>query len=134
MQRLCTILLDNIRNVSHMETYPTHKLRILHQDSCLPEILHENRGFSSFRRILTYDSRIVVLEAIERTLQFILDITQLGEQFTLMLREYASRFERGVATLNTYYEKDMYVTMVIERILATWKQIMGRVACDIERE
>ena len=124
MDRVRIILLDNIRNVARLEQYPTHQLRVVNQASCLPEILHESRMFSSFVRLLSGDSRRIVLAAIEQTLRFVTEGVHYSAEFQQDIVRHKDRFERGMAALQTHYERDMYVTMVIDRILYTWRLLV----------
>lgn len=124
MERVRVTILDNIRNVSWLELYPTHQLRALNQSSCVPEILHEARHIPSLTRMLSGDSRRTILAAIEQTLVLIMEGLPVTVSFIETVRTHQTKFVRGVSTLQTHYENDMYVTMVIGRILSVWSQII----------
>lgn len=124
MERIRITLLDNIRNVAWLEKYPTHQLRAFNHTSCVPEILHEARPMASIARMLSGDSRKTVLSAIEQTLLLIVDGMPTTSSFIETICIYKNRFVRGVSTLQTHYENDMYVTTVIDRILSVWSQIV----------
>jgi hypothetical protein len=138
MIRIRGILLDNIRNIARLEHFPTHQLRVVNPSSCLPEILHESRTLSSVMRLVSGDSRKGVLTAIEQTLLFISEGLQYSVEFQRDIARYEDTFERGLTALKTHYERDMYVTMVIDRILHSWRNIIHSlqmeedVACPTE--
>lgn len=122
MDDIRNIILDNIRTVSRLEQYPTHKLRVIHQQSCVPEILHESRYLPSITRRISQDSRIGVLVAIEQTIRFLRDDSIMNDEFQTDIQQYKERFNKGMSALQLRYEEDMHVTTTIERIMADWEK------------
>jgi hypothetical protein len=126
MDRLRSILLDNVRNIARLEHYPTHRLRILHGASCVPEILHEARVLSSVGRLFSGDSRKTVLVAIEQTIQFLVEnVSSSPPRFREELREYTTKFLGGLTAIQAHYAIDMDVVTVIERIRSVWLYLLG---------
>jgi len=126
------VLMDNIRNVARLETHPTHQLRVTNNASCIPEIHHESRMFTSMVRMLSGDSRATILSAIERTLELTADQVQQNTAFRDRVVPYNAPFEKGVRILQTFYERDMSVLTIIDRILQRWGTLID--ACMEKKE
>lgn len=125
MDRFLGKATDNIRNIARLSQFPNRQLRVEHAHSCLPEILYESRTFAPMVRMLTGDSRRTVLEALERTIDFVLDISKISNvHFIREIKELDAGFRSGLEAFRMHYESDMYVAMVYERIVARWSSLV----------
>lgn len=124
MDTLRETIIDNIRSVSSLAEHPTHYIRVDHVNSCIPSIRHESRILTSFCRMMSGDSRYTTITAIEKTLSFLMTDISMPNTFCIIVTQLSVSFEKGLNNLRMLYEKDMTVSVTIDRILCTWNYII----------
>ena len=126
MQAIWDRALDNLRNIARLAQCPTHQLRVLYPDSCVPELHYETRPWTSLLRRVTGDSRHGVFAALERTVDILLgagtSTTPPGPEVVRQCLELDTTFRRGLRTLRQYYDTDLSIESAHDRILDRWSR------------
>ncbi len=131
MERIRNTVLENIRMVGLLTSYPNHRLRILDTCSCVPRIEHETRSMQFVCRFATGDSRVVVLDAIERSVLIIKDCVSHGTEFHRDLKCLDTLFLRGLKTIAIRYENDIGVLSQVEYIGVLWSRTLCRISPEV---
>ena len=129
MESIRHVIVNNVSNVAKLANHPTHQLRVLHSNSCVPEVIHETRRLSSLMRYVSNDSRTTILYAIERTLRLLLDRIPITTAIRKQLLDMQEEFKTGIERISTHYESDITVETHCDRIQRQWDQI-----CDLLQE
>lgn len=136
---MLTTILKSLISVSRLRQHPTHMLRTDAQGStALPVIVHENRTLLSITRLLSGDSRINIVNAIETTLAIVRDVIRLETNdtppyLTTFRREIAilnDQFIDGLTTLEKHYESDVSVCISVQSMQTKWKDIQDILAAS----
>ena len=96
--------------------YPTRRLRLSdHIDALLPRIVHETRHvFLGVRRMWTNDGRMVILEAIRKSLVLSRDLIIYYPRLKSYLKQHISEIETGIHSISRLYETDIDVQLTIQ--------------------
>ena len=126
MERLRQTIVSNIQIICKLKDYPTHQLRVIHINSCFPEIQHETRSMSSILRPFSGDSRYIVLDAITTTIRFIQHDFPLGEEKLRHICDMMNDFLDGLHIFKVKYEHDIGVTTRIESLTNELKSYISK--------
>lgn len=133
MERIQNMVLNNIRNIARLDSYPNHQLRVVNGSSCVPEIIHESRYFSPLCRIVTGDSRLSVLDAIEYNIILLTSMLDTSDGLYQDIYPLLDRFERGINSISQRYENDMNVFTKIEKIMSNWNTLGTSIRTKIDK-
>ena len=116
MERLSQAIVSNIQTICKLKDYPTHQLRVLHSQSCFPELQHETRHMPSISRPFSGDSRHVVLDVVATTIVFLQQHFPLCEEKLRHIHEMMNAFLDGLHVLKVKYEHDVSVNTRIDAL------------------
>lgn len=108
-----------------------NKLRVCHELSVLPSLIHDLRPLSSLTRFMTSDSRESVLRVLTKTLSIFSDLVDLTDKDNLtwmspvrsMVKDNSQAFLAGLRMLEQNYDYDVSVKIQVKQLEQKWSSI-----------